>query len=197
MLVKTFPPMAKLLFKATPPPHPVVQWLFVVTEVLFLLFDLGLWFQMLAEECKPTEKTVQGCVWCSLWWHCCFNSKNRLFLLKQQAAAGLYQIEMWPEPVAHWFVVQLEKFYWHATVALLSKYFPPLSLFCSDCMQMLTKISSHFLSVGVQRAVCLEWGCRPLSAAEKVRRCEWISSVCVQGERQYKILLRSGEMAPA
>lgn len=45
-----------------------MPWQFVVTAVLFSLslFDLGLWSQMLAEGCNPTEKTFQGSVWCSL-----------------------------------------------------------------------------------------------------------------------------------
>lgn len=48
--------------------HCPMAWQFVVTAVLFSLsrVDLGLWSQMLAEGCNPTEKTLQGCVWCSL-----------------------------------------------------------------------------------------------------------------------------------
>lgn len=46
-----------------------IAWLFVVIAVLFSLslFDLGLWSQMLAEGCYPTEQTFEGCNWCSLW----------------------------------------------------------------------------------------------------------------------------------
>lgn len=178
-----------------------MAWQFVVTAVLFSLslFDLGLWSQMLAEGCNPTEKAFQDCVWCSLW---CSSPKTANTDASSQTPSSNrpiqernYGLSLW-QPVflntlIGYIVLQLqsatrytqEVSYIYSTTNNLFIVLHRLAFTFKFWIFWITNLLPLFRWLRC-RLVAVPIALRPpwsFPTSVKVRRCEWISSVCAQG----------------